>query len=435
MIRYPLEVAPWPFWKKTGFRFFFIYFLLQLAPWTWLEAIPGIEGLFSYYYAAADWVVETANRHIFHVKEVLVPMGGSGDTSYGWAQLWAYLSLAGLGCVVWTLADRKSAGYPKMGYWLRTMVRFSIAMIALGYGILKLFALQMVFPNQSQLATPLGDFLPMRFSWLFIGYSTPYQVFSGVMETLAGLLLLYRPTVKLGLLLGLGVFTNVFMLNLCYDIPVKIYSAHLVLYCAFLLAWDCRRLLDFFILNRLTAPDTAYDLVLDKKWMRVSRWGLKGLFVVLAVVMPFVQSWGRYQAMHKAPAPQPIPTGMYEVRRYVVNRDSLCSWATDSLCWKDLILENGGYGSIHTTDTLFRQRYHRGYFIYATDSIQHTLAFKKTMGDSLPFLTLRYERPDHNTLRLWTKLREDSLYLELAKSNRHFQLAEKQFHWLSEANR
>ena len=45
-------------------------------------------------------------------------------------------------------------------------------------------------PTLSQLATPLGDLLPMRLSWLFIGYSTPYQVFSGVMETVAGLLLL-----------------------------------------------------------------------------------------------------------------------------------------------------------------------------------------------------------------------------------------------------
>ena len=48
----------------------------------------------------------------------------------------------------------------------------------------------MPFPALSQLATPLGDLLPMRFSWLFIGYSAPYQFFSGAMETIAGLLLL-----------------------------------------------------------------------------------------------------------------------------------------------------------------------------------------------------------------------------------------------------
>ena len=54
----------------------------------------------------------------------------------------------------------------------------------MSYGIIKLFVLQMPFPQLSQLATPLGDLLPMRFSWLFIGYSVPYQFFSGAMETI-----------------------------------------------------------------------------------------------------------------------------------------------------------------------------------------------------------------------------------------------------------
>jgi hypothetical protein len=38
-------------------------------------------------------------------------------------------------------------------------------------------------------------------------------------------------------------------------------------------------------------------------------------------------------------------------------------------------------------------------------------------------------------IRLWGKIRNDSIYAELKRSNRHFQLAEKQFHWLSEYNR
>ena len=85
----------------------------------------------------------------------------------------------------------------------------------------------MIFPNQSQLATPLGDFLPMRFSWMFIAYSTPYQMFSGAMEVLAGLLLFNRKTITLRLCVATSVFLNVMVLNLCYDIPVKIFSIHL----------------------------------------------------------------------------------------------------------------------------------------------------------------------------------------------------------------
>ena len=61
-------------------------------------------------------------------------------------------------------------------------MRYYIAFTAFLYGIDKIFLLQMPFPNQSALATPLGDLLPMRFSWFFIGYSAPYEFFAGAME-------------------------------------------------------------------------------------------------------------------------------------------------------------------------------------------------------------------------------------------------------------
>jgi hypothetical protein len=39
----------------------------------------------------------------------------------------------------------------------------------------------------------------------------------------------------MGVLVVTGVFVNVMMLNLCYDIPVKLYSMNLVLMCLYLL--------------------------------------------------------------------------------------------------------------------------------------------------------------------------------------------------------
>src|SRR4051812_13946636 len=118
----------------------------------------------------------------------------------------------------------------------------------------------MPFPTLSQLATPLGDLLPMRFSWLFIGYSVPYQFFSGAMESLAGLLLLYRRTVTAGLFAATGAFMNVVMINLAYDVPVKLNAAPLLFACLFLLALDAKRLLNFLVLNRPAPPTAAYNL-------------------------------------------------------------------------------------------------------------------------------------------------------------------------------
>ena len=108
--------------------------------------------------------------------------------------------------------------------------------------------------------------------------------------------------------------------------------------------------------------------------------------------------------------------------------------AHDTIRWKDVIFENNQMGSITTKDTLFRKRYGRGYFIFSVDTLQPIINFKKTGQDEGFILSLHYQRPDSNTIQLWGKQRNDSIFIELKRSTRHFQLAEKQFHWLSEAN-
>ena len=185
-----------------------------------------------YYHQFMEAAVDFSNRIFFHLPgDVLAAPNGSGDTSGGWASLDFSLTVSCIGCIAWSIVDRKRNNYETLGYWLRTIVRYFVCLEAFSYGIIKLFGLQMPFPNYSQLATPLGDYLPMRFSWLFIGYSAPYQFFSGLMEVLAGIFLLFRRTVTLGLLIATGVFINVMMLNLTYDIPVKIFSMSLVFMC------------------------------------------------------------------------------------------------------------------------------------------------------------------------------------------------------------
>ena len=92
-------------------------------------------------------------------------------------------------------------------------------------------------------------------------------------------------------------------------------------------------------------------------------------------------------------------------------------------------------GSEGSTDTLFRQKYRRGYFSFKTDSLHKTIIFKKFAGDSLNIFEFNYEILDSTRLQLWGKKNKDNYYIKLKKSNRHFKLSEKQFHWISEANR
>ena len=139
-----LSIA-WPLWQKILFRFFAVYWVLQIGPWNWFRAIPGVSLILQPYYIALDWAVRQGNAHLFHVREKLVPMNGSGDTSYAYAQLCLFVSLAAASAIVWTVLDRKRPNYERAAFWLRQIVRYYVAMAALSYGIIKLLVLQM--PN------------------------------------------------------------------------------------------------------------------------------------------------------------------------------------------------------------------------------------------------------------------------------------------------
>jgi hypothetical protein len=257
------------------------------------------------------------------------------------------------------------------------------------------------------------------------------------METVAGLLLLFRPTITAGLLLAMGAFLNVVMINLSYDVPVKIFALHLLFSSMFLLALDSRRLIGFLLLNRGAEPTRAWDPPVGKPWQRWAGIGVKLFLVYQFLVAPFMRSWSYYKTT-KTPVTGPFRPAVYQVRSYVVGTDTVPALASDTLRWQDVIFDNGSAGSIGTRDSMFWQRYRRGYFRYRPDTTTGTMAVWRTSfvpRDSTFLFTMRYEQPDTMTIRLHTQIRGDSVHMELVRTNRHFQLAERQFHWLSEYNR
>ena len=129
---------------------------------------------------------------------------------------------------------------------------------------------------------------------------------------------------------------------------------------------------------------------------------------------------------------------MYDVREFAVNRRSIPLTAADSLRWKDVIFDSNGAGSVNTTDSLFWQRYRRGYFRYKANPADQTVTVWKNSfvpRDSTFLFRGRYATPDSNTIVLDAEMRGDSVHVEMIRLPRHFQLTERQFHWLSEYNR
>ncbi len=115
------EKLPWPLWRKILFRFFFIYFILYISPWLWLNLIPGADYLFKYYYQFFDWAVINANANFFRVfgiKNVQPVFNGSGDTSYNWAMICLFISLSMIGTIIWTIVGWSKKSYRQLNYLL-----------------------------------------------------------------------------------------------------------------------------------------------------------------------------------------------------------------------------------------------------------------------------------------------------------------------------
>jgi uncharacterized membrane protein YphA (DoxX/SURF4 family) len=202
-----------------------------------------------------------AASHIFHAKLPLVYTGsGSGDKTFDWVLALCLLVFAVLIASIWSVLDRKRENYVALHKWFRLFLRFALAGQMFVYGMDKAIPLQMPFPYLTRLIEPFGDFSPMGVLWSSVGASRAYEIFTGCAELLGGILLIVPRTTMLGSLVCLVDVILIFMLNMTYDIPVKLFSSHLLLMFAFLLALEFRRLTDFFFHNRTVEPSTQPQL-------------------------------------------------------------------------------------------------------------------------------------------------------------------------------
>src|SRR5262249_52887402 len=245
----------WNFAKRVGFRFVFTYFVLFILTSQEIQSIPRVASIIARYNRLWRFIVPRVGRHVLRLSYD-TPMGpsGSGDRTYDWVLALCYLALALAVTALWSLLDRKRSGYPRLHQWLRLAVRFSLGVAMIMYGTAKVIPLQMAPPSLARLVESYGDSSPMGLLWTFIGASTPYQIFTGCAELLGGLLLLMPGTTLLGALICVANSTMVFALNMSYDVPVKLYSFHLLLMGVFLILPDLGRLWNMFVLNRTVEP-------------------------------------------------------------------------------------------------------------------------------------------------------------------------------------
>src|SRR3954470_2364476 len=195
----PTGETRWNLAQRVGFRFLFSYLVLFFLTGQEIGLIPFSTSLVERYtklwYGLAVWMA----RHLLHIRYDFPMNGeGSGDTTFQWILLPCYLALAAAATLLWSVLDRKRTHYRRLYAWLRLLLRFTLAMALIVYGLVKVIPNQMPAPRSFTLLQRVGQLTPMRLLWTLMGASPAFQTFTGLAELLGGILLLVPRTTLLG---------------------------------------------------------------------------------------------------------------------------------------------------------------------------------------------------------------------------------------------
>lgn len=256
---------------------------------------------------------------------------------------WGIALLIGLiGAIIWTIFDRKSKSYHTLYYWIRVVVRYRAGIGIIGFGFTKLFPTQMPYPSFGLLNSNFGDFTAQKVYWLSVGIVPWYQVFGGIVEILAGVLLFFRKTTTFGAILLVAALGDITFVNYAYDGGVHVYAFYFVVLGLFLAADDFPKLYNLLILERYTVPFRVYP-DLSQPVLKYSRIGLKALtFIIFFGVMTYTEVINFKYDPYKQPSTAGLKAlrGNYRVTEFKINGQNIPYNPLDSVRWQEATFEN-----------------------------------------------------------------------------------------------
>jgi len=331
------DTVHWSLATRLAFRLVFAYEIIYSFPFP-LNLVAGFDRAFGWHDMLFARITVFTGAHILHLSRPLAysPYAG-GDSLFGWVQNLAQLMIAVAVAIIWTLLDRKRPNYRSMQEWLWLYVRLVLGTAMMSYGAIKVIKVQ--FPDLFlwRLLSSYGESSPVGLLWSFMGYSRTYNLFTGLVELIGGALLFVPRLATLGALLSVGAMANVFMLNLSYDVPVKLYSLNLLLMGIYLMAPEGRRLLNVFVLNRAAAPVTHSPLS-RRRWMNTGIFALQLVLLVYLGATELYQSHQRYKQSGDG-APAPPLFGVYNVDEFIVDGQTRPAVLTDDARWRRVTFE------------------------------------------------------------------------------------------------
>jgi hypothetical protein len=423
-------VEPQPRWSlatRIAFRFCFLYFSLYvvstqmlggLLPFNWVRNL----GSTPFFQRIVTW----AGVRVFHLAAPpSFQITGSGDKTVDYLQVFVLLVTAGAATVVWSLVDRRRADYRGLNRWFRVFMRFSVGTTMIGYGMVKAIPLQMSAPGLQRLLEPFGNFSPMGVLWASIGASKGYEMFTGFMELIGGVLLFIPMLSTLGAMVTFADTVQIFTLNMTYDVPVKLFSLHLILMSLFLIAPEASRIAKVLVFNRTAGPSEQPPLFRRRSLVLLVlalQLGY-GAYLVLDGYAGASQSWWQ----RGGGAPKSPLYGIWDIEKMTIDGHTRSPLVTDYGRWRRVLFQAPAGITFQRMDDTFL-----GYGA-KIDMAARTIAV--TAGPTAPASTFKFRRPDPEHLILDGSLDGRTIHMEtrLIDRNKLLLVSRGQsFNWIQE---
>ncbi len=330
----------WTETQKILFRIAFVFFIAMSLPndLSWYKNVFSLDWLHLHYRDLYDVARFGSGLGLFGNRIF-------GSTLNGYATWIITLIFALVVGGIWTLAarfrGREQATYTLLYYWLRVVVRYRAGIGIIGFGFTKLMPTQLPYPSLGILNTDFGDLTAQKIYWLSIGIVPWYEVFTGVVEVLAGALLFFRATTFWGAVLLFGALADIVYVNFAYDGGVHGYSSYFVLLAGFLLVYYVKDLYALLIQQRPVLPN--YFAPVFTGWQQYTRIGLKTATIGIFLVLLYWLQWVNFKYdPYKQPAQKGLKElrGNYAVSEFRLNGQALPESPTDTVRWQQATFEN-----------------------------------------------------------------------------------------------
>ncbi|NEW39287.1 DoxX family protein [Nocardia cyriacigeorgica] len=435
--RAPSALPPsWHPATRALFRFVFVYLGIgTAAQWLLAQLLRSVSVPETAVLTLGRWwslppLTDWFAANLFGIEE---PLGyaptGSGDTVTLWVAAFSWLVVATVATAIWTVLDRRRIDYRSLDRWFRVLLRFALAGALMLYGMVKVMPSQMTFALH-RLIEPFGDMTPMGVLWSQTAASKPYEIALGCTEIGAGLLLILPATVTAGAALSTVAMAQVFLLNMTFDVPVKLFSFHMLALSLALLAPASRRLATVLFSGKAVPPAGGSELFSTARSNRFALIAqvLLGLWLLVTTALEGWDAWHAYGAAR----PRSPLYGVWNVAEYSVAGQQLPPLLTDPNPFADPTSARLRRLVFDTVDGIHLQGMddRLTWVPAAVDPEQHTITlFRDPAGQwKLGSFTYVESAPGRLVLDGTLGIRKVRMVLESVPLDQ-FALIERGFHW------